>query len=353
MNFDSITDTIQRALKSAGLDGQSPLIRGLEDTIRRALDSANTGPSLKARAPNQRSAPAQPEPSVAPGTLTTHRFNNAAGTRDYKLYVPSTHSEAPMPLMVMLHGCKQNPDDFAVGTQMNGLAESKGFVVVYPAQSVNANGSNCWNWFATRDQVRDGGEASIIAGIAMQVAEMQHIDRQRIFVAGLSAGAAMAVILGATHPDVFAGVGAHSGLPRGAAHDVASAFAAMSGGSASASAGTTAKAQTRVAVPTIVFHGDRDSTVAARNGWDIIEHARLAFSATQGPLTMQVEEGIARSGRAHTTTRFTDAAGHARIEHWLIHGGAHQWSGGDPRGSYTSGDGPDASAEMVRFFLAQ
>ena len=252
--------------------------------------------------------------------------------------------KAPRPLVVMLHGCKQNPDDFAAGTHMNELAEQHGFLVAYPAQSNNANGSNCWNWFRPEDQRRDGGEPAILAGIVADVGGAYRVDPARVYVAGLSAGAAMAVILGQTHPDVFAAVGAHSGLPVGAAHDVGSAFVAMySGRSKSARAAVPGAAGPR----TIVFHGDEDSTVVARNGEAIVAHA----VAGDVPLTSTPPERASAQGRDYTRTVYADADGQPRVEQWLLHGGAHAWSGGSKAGSYTDPTGPDASAEMVRFFL--
>ena len=381
MKLHAIAETIQRALTAAGLAPRSRLVKRVDTTIRDALraaglvqrpigDSPNAAPSNPSAAAVTIDADdassaglvaeqiaVQRAARIAPGDFVDREFANAAGARRYKLFVPASAAREPMPLIVMLHGCKQNPDDFAAGTRMNELAQAHGFLVAYPAQSVGANGSNCWNWFQPRDQAREAGEAAIIAGIALQIAEDHAVDRQRIFVAGLSAGAAMAVILGATYPEVFAAVGAHSGLPYQAAHDVVSAFGAMSahgavwGGSMARAAAQAAP--DRVGVPTIVFHGDRDTTVAARNGWAIVDQARSAFTAHDTPLHMSVEEGTSSTGDAFTLSRFSDDHGHARVEHWLLHGGAHAWSGGSTRGSYTAENGPDASAEMLRFFLAQ
>ena len=262
------------------------------------------------------------------------------------LYVPADYvgdAAAPVPLVVMLHGCTQSPDDFATGTRMNQLADAHGFLVAYPAQTTKANGSRCWNWFRSGDQAHGRGEPSLIAGIARQVAADYRIDPQRVFVAGLSAGAAMAVILGETYSEVFAAVGAHSGLPFAAADDVASAFAVMKAGPERAGA-----RPPRVGtVPTIVFHGDADRTVAVGNGDAIIR------DATMHAARPSVHAGVAPGGRAYTQTVFTDAAGRSRAESWRLHGAGHAWSGGSAQGSYTDPTGPDASAEMVRFFLQQ
>ncbi len=195
----------------------------------------------------------------------------------YKLYVPSSYDAASglrVPMVMMLHGCTQSPDDFATGTRMNALAERHGFLVVYPAQSTGANASRCWNWFQDGHQHRDRGEPSILAGITREVASSHHVDPRRVFVAGMSAGAAMAVVLATTYPDLYAAVGAHSGLPYGAASDMPSALAAMRRGSTPpAAVAATASADARRAVPTITFHGDRDTTVNVRNSGAIVGQA--------------------------------------------------------------------------------
>ena len=372
MSIHTLSETIERALRSAGLNVDSGPARLASDAIRRALAAAGIAQPAAARADSQPArtapvelvervdAPAAPAraPTSAPRTApsrTTGFFERshtgAAGTRAYKLYMPASAPASAMPLVVMLHGCKQNPDDFATGTRMNVLAEQHGFLVAYPAQSRNANGSNCWNWFRPADQTRDGGEPSILAGIARDVIETEGVDPQRVFVAGLSAGAAMAVILGNTHPEVFKAVGAHSGLAHGAAHDVGSAFAAMQGGSTLGTRPAMPRGQGS-GVPTIVFQGDQDSTVAAANAAAIVAQAVTASEA-QAPLRPSVLARASTGGRAFTRTLYEDATGHAPVEHWLLHGGAHAWSGGDAKGSYTDAKGPDASAEMIRFFLAQ
>jgi poly(hydroxyalkanoate) depolymerase family esterase len=376
---NKIADTIQQALLSAGLDIRSGPLKGVTDTIQQALSSAgmldrcppfeaaDTTIDVEARviapseqvdtaAKNGRDAPA----SAQPGQFVSRSYSNAAGTRAYKLYVPKSYAGEPVPLIVMLHGCTQNPDDFANGTRMNELAERHGFLVVYPAQSANANGSNCWNWFKAQDQARDRGEPALIAGITCEVVSTYRVDEQRIFVAGLSAGAAMAVILGETHPDLYAGVGAHSGLPYGAAHDMPSAFSAMQGTQPLRGTpnwvGGSAKTGARVthAVPTIVFHGDCDATVNSSNGSEIVKQA--ASQATSAGQNKTLEKQVRQStskGRDYTTTVYAEPSGRPLIEQWVLHGAGHAWSGGSPKGSYTEASGPDASAEMVRFFLAQ
>jgi poly(hydroxyalkanoate) depolymerase family esterase len=291
--------------------------------------------------------------------IDSRSYSNAAGARAYKLYIPKTYAEKRMPLIVMLHGCTQNPDDFAAGTRMNELADKHAFLVAYPAQSAHANGSNCWNWFNVSDQARDRGEPSLIAGITREVASSYRVDDQRIFVAGLSAGAAMAVILGATYPELFAAVGAHSGLPYGAADDVPSAFAAMRGGSGPIFRRRGLKSRTSTprvtptrAPPTIVFHGDYDTTVHADNGSEIVDQA-IALGGAQTGLEKSVQVRVPANGRECTITTYRDSMTRPCIEYWVLHGSGHAWSGGCSNGSYIDERGPDASAEMVRFFLAQ
>ena len=324
--------------------------------------SAANGGAWTAATPTDRPAAAQPAARAAPGPAAkpririrhpaTHavdplppgaRFEqrmhgSGAGERRYRLYVPAPRGSAPPALVVLLHGCTQSPEDFALGTRMNLLAEERGLLVAYPEQSHKANASRCWNWFNGADQRRGGGEPESIAAIARELMREFGIDPRRVHVAGLSAGGAMAAILGAEYPDLFAAVGVHSGLARGAAHDVQSAFAAMRGGAD----GAVPAART---VPTIVFHGDADTTVAPINGEHVIRQARA-----HAVLHRQVHAGNSADGASWTRVVEKNADGVPTLEHWLLHGGGHAWSGGDPRGSFVSSRGPDASREMLRFF---
>jgi poly(hydroxyalkanoate) depolymerase family esterase len=273
----------------------------------------------------------------AGGQFLDGSYTNHAGTRTYKLYIPSGYRGQALPLVVMLHGCTQTPEDFAAGTRMNVLAERELFLVVYPAQAITANQSKCWNWFKAADQHRGHGEPSILAGITRQIISTYHVDAQRVYVVGLSAGGAMAAVMGMSYPDLYAAIGVHSGLAYGAAHDLPSALAAMQHGGPTAAqpgdsrfpaAGTGARV-----VPTIVFHGDRDTTVHPRNGDQVRK------------------QSVAGANLRFTVNRYYDANDHAVVEQWLVHGAGHGWSGGSPNGSFTDPRGPDASQEMVRFFL--
>ncbi len=331
----SVTETIERALAAAGLP-----------QLRRASTTETVAP---AHGPMQRQAHGLTESPAGVGQFLSLSHAGEAGSRDYKLYVPSGYDTKPAALIVMLHGCKQSPDDFARGTRMNALAERHGFLVAYPAQTARANGANCWNWFERDEQRREGTEPSLIAGIVRDVARAYALDTSSVFVAGLSAGAAMAVILGATYPELFAGVAAHSGLPMGAAHDVASAFGAMRGRATS----TPDAGSQGGAVPTIVFHGDSDHTVACANGKAIVEQALQGYAASNETLNKRQRQAASTRGNQISTTEYLDAEGRCRVEDWVVQGGAHAWFGGSAEGSYTQPAGPDASAEMVRFFLSQ
>ncbi|MDB5777053.1 MAG: Esterase [Herbaspirillum sp.] len=275
-----------------------------------------------------------------PGQFVTRSLTNAAGTRKYKLYIPTTYTGQALPLLIMLHGCSQNPDDFAAGTRMNAVAEQNGCFVAYPAQAKSANGHRCWNWFSAIDQQRDKGEASIIADITRKIVVNYGCDRRRVFVAGLSAGGAMAVIMGNRYPDLYCAVGVHSGLPYAAARDLPTAMDVMRRGvSKAALAGSTHP------LPVIVFHGERDQTVHPRNGERIVEQA-LAHIAN----TVREEQDIASGGGIYTRAVYENGASGPMAELWKLHGVAHAWSGGSAHGSYTDAAGPDASAEMMRFF---
>ncbi|MBM6595702.1 extracellular catalytic domain type 1 short-chain-length polyhydroxyalkanoate depolymerase [Microvirga pudoricolor] len=280
------------------------------------------------------------EPLPAGARFEERVFSNGAGSRSYKLYIPSGYKEQPLPLVVMLHGCTQSPDDFAAGTRMNDLAEEMTFLVAYPAQTASANASRCWNWFNAADQQRGLGEPSLIAGITQEIMRSLPVEPGRVFVAGLSAGGAAAAIMGAAYPELYAAVGVHSGLACGAARDMPSAFAAMRQGGAAPRWGTGR------AVPTIVFHGDGDTTVNPINGDQV-----AAQSGSGLNLHTSTTHGRAPGGLAYTRTVASDAAGRAMLEQWVLHGAGHAWSGGSPRGSYTEPRGPDASREMMRFFL--
>ena len=300
-------------------------IGGADDKPKRQASSPGTA-RVRARAKGS-----GVEAKVAAGATWEWRAHSGPhGSRRYRLYVPAGAASGPRPLLVMLHGCTQDPDDFATGTRILAAAEREGMVVALPEQPRDANPMGCWNWFEPAHQ-GTGGEPGIIAAIARDVAEAEGVDPARVFAAGLSAGGAMAATLAATHPDLFAAVGVHSGLPHGAARDMGSALSVMR-------TGAVPTPPSRADDPRLfVLHGDADATVAPAN-------ADALMAGVAG------ERRRRAVGRAAVTT-VHDAAGRALAEGWRVSGLGHAWSGGDPRGSHAAATGPDATAEMLRFFL--
>jgi poly(hydroxyalkanoate) depolymerase family esterase len=305
-------------------------------TRRRAAPSRGT------QGLRQTHRPAVPAVKRPAGRFDAFSYSNAAGTRAYRLYVPAGHVGLPMPLVVMLHGGTQDAVTFAAATGMNDLAERQGLLVAYPEQPPSANAGRYWNWFAPGHQRRGAGEPSLIAGITRQVTDRYGADATRVYVAGFSAGGAMAAVMAAVYPDLYAAAGVHSGLPYAAAGDVASAFAAMKQGPPGSARHPASP------LPLIVFHGDQDAIVAPANAAGLIDHVLAAGSADRRQDV--VTTGQVPGGYAYTRTCYQDLAGTALAERWTIHHGGHAWSGGVPHGSYTDPRGPDASAEFIRFF---
>ncbi len=317
-------------------------------------------PGARLASPRLRSTPFERMGATqADGEFRDESHAHLGLTRRYKLYVPPDRTGQALPLVVMLHGCSQDPDDFAAGTAMNEQARALGFYVLYPKQSLDANPSRCWNWFNHHHQQRGRGEPAFLADLTHAVIAQHDIDPRRVYIAGLSAGGAMAAIVASTYPEIFAAVGVHSGLPRGIASNVLEALKVMKNGIAGPglpvnanSIGFTsaaAAARARITVPTIVFHGDMDRTVHPRNGEQVIA-AVLGTVRAAGDGT--VEQGDTAQGRSYTRTTHRDEDGQVVAEHWLLHDAGHAWSGGQEAGSYTDPSGPDASREMLRFFFA-
>jgi poly(hydroxyalkanoate) depolymerase family esterase len=281
------------------------------------------------------------EAACSDSRFLSRMFANQAGSRPYKLYIPAGYDGQPVPLVVMLHGCTQSPDDFATGTRMNMAAETHTCLVAYPAQISTANAQNCWNWFNRGEQRRDAGEPSLIAGITRQIMCDFAIDPARAYVAGLSAGGAAAAVMGDAYPELYAAIGVHSGLACGAARDMQSAFAVMQNGGDGH-----ARFDKPRLVPTIIFHGERDTTVNVRNSDAVAAQAMHGAS-----LRTQVEAGQVPGGYAYTRTLQIDGNGQTMVEQWLVRGAGHAWFGGSPAGSFTDPRGPDATKEMLRFFF--
>ena len=326
-----------------------PVLRAGQGTQLRQVHSGwitrRAAPSRAARSLRRAHRLAVPAVKRPAGRFDAFSYSHAAGTRGYRLYVPAGHAGGPMPLVVMLHGGTQDAATFAAATGMNDLAERQGLLVAYPEQPPSANAGRYWNWFVPGHQRRGAGEPSLIAGITRQVTDRYGADATRVYVAGFSAGGAMAAVMTAVYPDLFAAAGVHSGLPYAAAGDVASAFAAMKQGPP-----RPARPPGRP-LPLIVFHGDRDAIVAPANAAGLIGHVLAAASPDRRPGTpTAVTTGQVPGGHAYTRTCYQDPADTALAERWTIHHGGHAWSGGAPHGSYTDPRGPDASAEFIRFF---
>ena len=341
------------ATEPAASSGRAPI-----EGVFRVMNEEPLRATRPTEAPQPQTFPGRMPDGSPRGKFITGSYTNQAGSRVYKLYIPSGYRGQSLPLVVMLHGCTQNPDDFAAGTRMNQVAEQQKCFVLYPAQAQSANPSKCWNWFKQGDQRRDRGEPSIIAGMTRQITSSYSIDPRRVYVAGLSAGGAMAVTMGMAYPEVYAAIGVHSGLPYAAAHDVPSAFAAMrQSSSANGRMGIGAAGESTVCdVPTIVFHGDRDTAVHPCNGEQVAAQSRgvgaNGNSDTRAGVGNRatVQRGQVAQGHAYTRTIYRDASGQAIVEHWLVHGAGHTWSGGSVSGSFTDPKGPDATQEMIRFF---
>jgi poly(hydroxyalkanoate) depolymerase family esterase len=338
-----IIDAEANTIEEIDSPSSAPATSAQPPMLSRLLNRTKTGSGLGLGDLIKRAPPSTANILPEDARFIEGSYSNTAGSRAYKLFIPSRYRGQPLPLVVMLHGCTQSPDDFAAGTRMNFIAEEQTCLVVYPAQRSEANQAKCWNWFRVGDQQRGSGEPSLIAGITRKIMRDYPVDPKRVYIGGLSAGAAAAAIMGATYGDLYAAIGVHSGLACGAAIDLPSAFVAMRQGGGSDGRVIQGDGPP---VPTIVFHGDRDITVHPNNGDQILEQS-MRMTSTQ----KKVHRGRIPGGHAYTRTIHTDASGRGIFEHWNIHGAGHAWSGGSPVGSYTDPQGPDATREMLRFFL--
>ncbi|KFI08123.1 esterase [Massilia sp. BSC265] len=284
-------------------------------------------------------------------SFISDHYHADTGSLPFKLFIPSSYAGEPTSLIVMLHGCGQDADDFAVGTGMNELAEHHGFLVAYPEQPCEANWNRCWNWFNGANHRRGQGEPRLLAGLTRKIMADYAVDKTRVYAAGLSSGGAMAVILGRTYPDIFTAVGCHSGLAHGSATDSAGAFTAMRDGAAMPALAQ--ECMQHAGVPLIVFHGDMDTTVNIRNSATLVQQTIASYimhELQQGQAVAVSEEKGERIGRVFTRRVHRGARGKIVAEQWTLHGSGHAWSGGSLRGSYTDSRGPAASEEILRFF---
>jgi len=294
-----------------------------------------------------RSTGSEVSPRIPNGALyLARKHRGAAGSRQYNIYLPASQPKRPKGLILMLHGCNQTPNDFAMGTHMNAMAERNGLAIAYPAQTRGHNAAYCWNWFKQGNQVRGAGEPAILASLTRNLMKEFSLDRDVVFVAGLSAGGAMAAILADVYPDIFSAAGVHSGLARGAARDVVSAMSAMRRGGASKGI-VPAVATHSHSVRRIVFHGDTDRTVHPSNA------ARIVAAAVGSKATPKEVSKRSECGRDYVRSDFAGSDGVVLLELWMLEGAGHAWSGGRATGSYTDSKGPDASAQMIRFFLTK
>ena len=343
IDLSSIKQHLRDSLSttSPGSTADRPIdLSSIKQFLRDGLKAATTADRTMSRSADpQRRSDSGPEA----GQFLAKTFSSQIGSRPYKLYIPTGYRGRPVPLIVMLHGCTQSPDDFAAGTRMNVAAEAHTCLVAYPGQTRGANMQKCWNWFNHAEQQRNGEEPSVIAGITREIMREYAVNPRRVYIAGLSAGGAAAAIMGDAYPELYAAIGVHSGLACGAARDMSSAFAAMRRG-----ADGRARADRKRVVPAVVFHGEKDTTVHPRNG-----DAVIAQSIGDESLRTQVQSGKVPGGHAYSRTLHLNRDGDVVVEKWVVHGAGHAWFGGSPDGSYTDPLGPDATGEMMRFFLAR
>ena len=302
-------------------------------------------------------APARAVGAAPQGQLTTGSYTNGSGTLSYELYIPSTYRPGTaVPMVVALHGCTETADVYRQLSAWDKLAEAKGFIVLFPQQSSSRNYMSCWNWFQQADMQRGAGEPSIIAGMVSSVEHQHSVDSHRVYVAGFSAGGAMATVMGATYPDVFAAVGIGSGCEYNGLPCVGyqGPDPNQTGKAAYQAMGTHARV-----MPAIVFQGDADTTVAPANAPLIVREWQVTDDyADDGALNGSIPTwptktswGQVAGGRSYTVTSYGDGHGKNLIDYWVVHGMNHAWSGGSSSEPYADSTGPDETAAMYSFFV--
>jgi len=336
--------TQKRRMAQAG----GALLRALRQSVSRRQEHPAPDMSLSHE---DRTAPGAQVGRFTEASLSEEQ-SGERHKRRYMLYEPTNRSRAPAPLLVLLHGCKQGAADFAAGTRMNEAAEAAGVVVLYPEQSLAANLLRCWNWYALHDRSNKDGDAAVIAAMTRQVMREHEIDATRVYVAGMSAGGGMAAVLVRDYPELYAALGVHSGVPAGLAHDVYSAMRLMSDGPVPSDVDAAPRAVDGVGaeVASIVFHGDEDAVVHLSNGVAI--HEGAGGTEDSPPLDTRQTTTQPRPGhRGFTRSVEYGPGGVTARELWIVHGAGHAWAGGSNAQPDTDSSGPDASREMLRFFL--
>ncbi len=293
-----------------------------------------------------------PDEIPAAGRVDTGTFSGPEGTRAYRLHLPPGGNGAARPLLVLLHGCTQTAEDFARGAGLDALADASGMLVLYPEQPASANPLRCWNWFDAAHQQRGAGEPALLAAMTADVAARHGADPRRVYVAGVSAGAAMALVLAAGYPERFAAAGAHSGVPLRAANPATALQVMRTGGIGDPAALRAAHGGAPPArlVPLIVVHGAADAVVHVAN-------ARATFdqwtgAARSAGLTLELASDSAEAGGLSYRRTTAGAPAAPLVELWVVDELGHAWSGGNPAGSYADPRGPSAARELLRFLLS-
>ncbi|MCW3066878.1 MAG: hypothetical protein JWN32_4050 [Solirubrobacterales bacterium] len=300
-----------------------------------------------------------PAATAGTGALTSGDYTGAAGNQHYELYIPSTYKAGTaVPLVVALHGCTQTADQFRLLSRWDTLAEAKGFIVVFPQQDPNANQLKCWDFYQDGSMHRSAGEPARIAAVTSMIEQKYSVDPHRVYAAGLSAGGAMASVMAATYPDLFAAIGIGSGCEYAATATCAgykSADPAQAAQQAYKEMGAHAHP-----MPFIAFEGDADTTVPPVNAdqlvqqWlttdDLADDGTLNGSVPSAPAN--TTQGQVQGGRSYTIRTYGNH-NHAELaQYWTVHGMNHAWSGGNPSQSYADPSGPDETAAMYAFFAS-
>jgi poly(hydroxyalkanoate) depolymerase family esterase len=301
------------------------------------------------------------------GSWTSGKVKNPSGSLEYKLFVSSAYrKEKSVPLVVMLHGCTQKVEELAAISGINELADKNNFLVAYPEQSVAANPLKCWNWFDPKHQSRDAGEPSLIAAVIQDIRTSYNIDEKRMYVVGISAGGAMAVVMGTAYPELFAGLGVIAGTEYKAALNVQDGLTAMKqGGPDPNQQGLLAfqaiqksPVGTKTRLPLIVFQGTKDPYLSPVNTDQLItQWAQTHDYLDDGKDNDSVSIRSAKEkkvdvpgGYSLTKSSYSDSQGHLLLEKWIVEGLGHAWPGSSVANPFADAKGPNATEEMWRFF---